>query len=153
MFFAYWSMRMIWPSSSSTRPEGARTPVSPSLQYSAIENFRSSGWSAVTIRECRSNLGGACSATQNGRQVREASEGLRVPGASRIGNGLNSNNRSAAPSKSSLFHGVAGVLALPKKLLVGHDRLSGMMHPPVLHIRPIIGNPNHETGRLHDQVE
>jgi hypothetical protein len=62
-------------------------------------------------------------------------------------------NRSAAPSKSSLFDGVAGVLALPKELLVGHDRLSRMMHPPMLHIRPIIGNPNHETGRLHDQVE
>ena len=40
------AMRMIWP---STLPEGARTPVSASLQYSAIENFRSSGWSAVTI--------------------------------------------------------------------------------------------------------
>ncbi len=48
-------------------------------------------------------------------------------------------NRSAAPSKSSLFDGVAGVLALPKELLVGHDRLSRMMHPPMLHIRPIIG--------------
>ena len=57
-----------------------------------------------------------------------------------------------APAEVPFTDVVAGALALPEKLFVGHDQLSRVMRAPVLQIGPIVRNPHHEAGCLGGQV-
>src|SRR5262245_47152175 len=52
---------------------------------------------------------------------------------------------SAAASKSTSPNGVAGLLAFAEKLDIRHDRLIGMIRPPMRNVCFVIGDTDHQT--------
>src|SRR5262249_32291719 len=52
---------------------------------------------------------------------------------------------SAAASKPTLLNGVAGLLAFAEELHIRHDRLVGMVRPPMRNVCLVIRNTDHQT--------
>src|SRR5262249_31641291 len=53
----------------------------------------------------------------------------------------------AAASEPALADGIAGLLAFAKELHVAHDRLAGMLGPPVRDVGLVVGDADHQRRR------
>jgi hypothetical protein len=59
---------------------------------------------------------------------------------------------SAATPEPALVHTVAGLLAFPEELDIAHDRLLGVVGPPMRDICFVIGNANHQARRSRGPI-
>src|SRR5258708_18633404 len=58
----------------------------------------------------------------------------------------------AAAPEPTLAHRITGLLAFEGKLHIGHDRLVGMVGPPMRDLRFVIGNADHQTRRSRGPI-